>query len=686
MGTTPTKVNDIHTDPITKDYFNNLEVIFIHNYLENDSLLSNMKVCLDEKNFDQIIDDNNIQNEPAELYQPEEFINWIDYLYLYLENEKNKNRYWAGQMMDLLDNEYFVTENKYQSQFFYEEYGILSEPDCIKEKPKKDKKINVNSSMLNVTQNLGGSFGESFKEENQDEAGLKYKEFRNQVKKYIYIFKEHILNKDHPINKVCQIFEIVWVNFVDNKISIMNNSFRDYSEEYIKNINKEVAEITYQFQKFVIKLQICIKLFYSRTISYSCFNEEKDELINLTTTLIFRTGKIYETMFKLYKLSLEPIVNDMTTKYKRLAKILPEELGIAKQFCLNKETLDLQEQILQKHLKEISSTPIDLKKNNKDLNLEKGAVEIDLREKKMENRKITTLMAVIQDKKKRIPKFGERETQNIRVNLDFRDNEDIILENKDYKNDSLDLGSGTVLGSILPAGSDMGSFNTKSVNVSVDNIIVNHNKNKFTINDYDDDDELLQNKKKIEKDENNYDDYRPSDLNKSYFIVRDSNYVNKNVLSFVPEKIFNRVSFIRTGNDDFLSYPYETAIELLKQINKYKTPFEKMMIIASISNEITDCINDFWTDMDQYIKYDFLNIEAEQIMTIFIYIIIKSGITDIAVHCKMIKLFTTCTTKASMIGYYYSTVEASITYIQTLKNIQELFHNKGKNKIFGTDV
>ena len=144
-----------------------------------------------------------------------------------------------------------------------------------------------------------------------------------------------------------------------------------------------------------------------------------------------------------------------------------------------------------------------------------------------------------------------------------------------------------------------------------------------------------------------------------------------------------RVSFLRQNKDDYLSYPYETAIQLIKQIKKYKTPFEKMMIIANISNEITDCINDFWQEMEEYIKKDYLSIEAEQIMTIFIYIIIKSGIIDIFVHCKIIKLFTTCTTKSSMIGYYYSTVEASITYIKTLKDTGELFKNKGKNKVFG---
>ena len=44
------------------------------------------------------------------------------------------------------------------------------------------------------------------------------------------------------------------------------------------------------------------------------------------------------------------------------------------------------------------------------------------------------------------------------------------------------------------------------------------------------------------------------------------------------QKILNRVSFTRTKNIEYLSYPYETAIQLLKQVKKYQTPFEKMMI------------------------------------------------------------------------------------------------------------
>ena len=666
--------------------------------------MSNMKVCLDEKNFDQVLEDGSpseFANEQSQtIYEPVDFINWLDFLYTYLEEEKLKNRYWAAQMLDKLDEEYFLSENKYLSQFFFEEYGIQSMPDCINKKRKRERKININTSMLNVTQNLGGSFGESFNQfDNEDDAGYKYKEFRNKVKRYIMNFKEHILNKDHPINIVAQIFESVWVDFANKKLDLMRKNYPITNEENKKDIEKDVAELTYQFQKFVIKLQICLKLFYSRTINYSFFNEEKDELINLITTLIFRTGRIYEVMFSLYEFSLRNEIEDMTRKYQRLKKITPEELGVAKQFCLNKETLDLQEQILLKNLKEINekenNNKTKSKESNEKIDLEKGTIEIDIREKNIEKNKISTLLTVIQEKKSRIPRPGDRDMEDMKVNLDFDDDNSesqntlAIYANK---NDSVYVESNNnFLGSILPKleGNDLLA---PSANVSVDNATI-HNKG-LALNINDSGDDLINNNINNNKNKQNeylfskkvFQDNQQEEGNDNVFIVRDSNAVSKNVMPFVPEKIIGRVSFMRRNVDDFLSYPYETAIQLLKQIRRYKTPFEKMMIIASISNEITDCINDFWTEMENYIKKDFLGIEAEQIMTIFIYIIIKSGITDIFVHCKMIKYFTTCTTKSSMIGYYYSTIEASITYIKTLKNVDELFQNKGKNKIFGTDV
>jgi len=694
MGSKQTKNKEeinLDNDPVTKEYFNDLQLIFIHNYLENDNLISNMKVCLDEKNFDQILEEGSPNDLPKEddqiIYDGLDFINWLDFLYQYLEEERGKNRIWAEQMLDKLDEEYFLAENKYLSQFFFEEYGILSIPDCICKKKKRDRKINVNTSMLNVTQNLGGSFGESFNvDSEQDSAGFKYKEYRNKVKRYIMNFKEHILNKDHPINIVAQIFESVWVDYVNEKMQIMEKKYPETTEENKYNIEKDIAELTYQFQRFVIKLQICLKLFYSRTINYSFFNEEKDELINLITTLIFRTGKIYETMFSLYSFSLRREIHDMTMKYEKLKKITPEDLGVARQFCLDKTTLEMQEEILQNKLKECENEAEVEKEKEKE---NKGAYEINLTENKMEKRKITTLLKIVEDKKRRIPKPGQRNMEDLKVNLDFDDdNSDDDKMNNVNKNDSVFIDNNNIIGSILPKLGENDIY-ASSINVSVDNITLH--KGNFNINDPDEDllasnNIINTNENKDKNDEQNYLFAKKSggsqDEYDSNVIIRDSNAVQKNIMPFIPEKFIGRVSYMRKNNDDFISYPYETAIQLLKQIKKYKTPFEKMMIIASISNEITDCINDFWNQLESYIKKDLLGIEAEQIVTIFIYIIIQSGIIDIFVHCKMIQFFTTCTTKSSTIGYYYSTVEASITFIRTLKNVDELFKNTGKNKIF----
>ena len=660
--------HNLKNEKIKKEYFSNIKEILNKKNNENFSLTDNLKICLNEKNFDQISIDPiqyltySSSNEPI-------FINWLEFIYQYLYMEKSHEKYWALEMIEKLDSENFISEAKYLSEFFLEEFEIENEPKCIHlEKIKNKIKLNLNSSILNVTQNLGGSFNNNnsfLNNEEVDDATIKYNEYRGKVKQYILKFKQHILNEDHPINKVVQIFEQSWAKYANNKLNLLQINYSDNNKKNIKKINKQVNSLTRQLQRFVVHLQISLKLFYSRTINYTSFNEEKDELINIITTLVFRTGKIYNTIFELYKLSLRQEINNMTNCLEKLAKISPEDLGIAKQYCLNKNTLEYQEEILLKKIKSCkkhnkSETKIKSQRNDSKVSIKEN-INFKKKIEEMEDKNIELILKLVRENKKRCPKDGDREIEETKVNLDYEENYNLLLKENS--------GKKKLTQALLPFHElDDTNIEQKESN----NSIIELSTRKKIINDM----------------ENSFDE-KSSNTNNSH---NEEYYINKNMIvrtimtgekekNMIPnklEKVFNRVAFIRTKNNEFLSYPYETAIQLLKQIKKYKTPFEKMMIIASISSEITECINDFWTHLSDYIKNDFLNLEIDQLMSIFIYIIIKSQIYDISVHCKIIQSFTTCITKASMIGYYYSTVEASVSYIQSINNVKELIKN---NKI-----
>jgi hypothetical protein len=45
---------------------------------------------------------------------------------------------------------------------------------------------------------------------------------------------------------------------------------------------------------------------------------------------------------------------------------------------------------------------------------------------------------------------------------------------------------------------------------------------------------------------------------------------------------------------------------------------------------------------------------------------------ELTIFAKMIKNFTSSTTRGTMIGYYYTTLEASIAYIEELRDLNEI--------------
>ena len=692
MGSLISSNNDREFESIKSKYFSSIDQLIEQHYensLSEKRLKANMSICLESKYFDELYSIDESKNQP--------YIYWLQYLYDYLSIDV-RDKEWAREMLELLDEEQFLTENKYLSQFFFKDFYLSSEPNCIKD-PKSDTSVNndiyeeaslelrtsMNNSNLGMMRALGGSIGpNAIIEETENDVNLnindetdtdsKYKNYRNKVKKYIEIFRQHIVYKDHPINKVIQIFEICWVKYIEKHLLTIKNN--NGSDEEKANINLLIDNLTRELQNFIIKVQVCLKLFYCRAINYTCFANEKDELMNLITTLFFKTGKIYEITFGLLKIKLQDEVDDMINKYRELNNITPQQLGINQQFCLNEVTLDYQASILEKEIKKLDEhsgkdNEGGKDENNLDLN-DKGVANIYFIDDNLDKKKMQELLTNIRTMKKNFPKNGKYNLDNIKVDIDFDQDDNNIIPESILNKPSFANEDG-LLNSILPKSRDTMDLD-----------------NNFLLNDIDNQQGRItyapnfSNKSNMKNNilfTDNEDIRELESLNNENQIIRDNN-INEGRKTLAPFnyiKIFNCVKFTKDSNSN-IRLPYETAIQLLKQIERYKAPFEKMLIFANLGNEIKSCVDDFWKDMDGYVKGELLGVEAEQLMTIFIYIIVKSQINDIVVHCKLIQLFTTSVIKTSMMGYYYSNAEASVTYIQNLKNIKELL--KGSIDVF----
>ena len=285
----------------------------------------------------------------------------------------------------------------------------------------------------------------------------------------------------------------------------------------------------------------------------------------------------------------------------------------------------MQEEIIEKEEKEFNEknkNSEEKKGNSMDFDIN-GVTQFYLTEEIMDKRKMQSLLADIKNRKSKMKKYNEKDMDNMKVDIDFNAEDNNLLFTPSFYNRNGSIFDENNMGSILP----------KSRADTTENFPINNRKSIDAINS----------NKDILKNNVLFGDTNINDDNDNIKIIREHNDGRKTITPFNFVKIFNRVSFVKDADEggDFISLPYETAIQLLKQIQKYKSPFEKMLIFASLGNEIKNCIDDFWKDMEDYIKPDLLGVEAEQLMTIFIYIISKAQIKDIVVHCKLIKLFTT---------------------------------------------
>lgn len=138
-----------------------------------------------------------------------------------------------------------------------------------------------------------------------------------------------------------------------------------------------------------------------------------------------------------------------------------------------------------------------------------------------------------------------------------------------------------------------------------------------------------------------------------------------------PEE-FKEISTDKVEN--ICNEPYSKAIDCIKNIQFLKSPTHKLKAILASSEMIMESISEFYNKNNVKFNKD---MDPDDIMTIYIYMISKSALTTLITHCNLIEKFLTESSLASISGYYFITLNASIDYINNFK--EENYHNFKKN-------
>lgn len=140
--------------------------------------------------------------------------------------------------------------------------------------------------------------------------------------------------------------------------------------------------------------------------------------------------------------------------------------------------------------------------------------------------------------------------------------------------------------------------------------------------------------------------------------------LNQLSLQYYKEKLNGK----KENSIEEFAQPYQRTIDILKSIVKYKKPYDKLLLIYKMSHTIADCINAFWNKVDLTFPTKSFSVDSDDLMNIFDYIVVKTQMGDLLTHMKFVKSFTSTATRSTMIGYYFSTLEISVNYMNSLKD------------------
>ena len=628
------------------EYYNLLGKSMKNIYYKNRYNAFNLAYSLHLNKFTQ-------RRNSTKLYYNRNFNNGIYWKTFLLTNlEVSFSNYsWEKSLYNFIYSEKFPNEYIFQNRIFFEEFSFLSKPKLDKKEEslhslsnepilssldtkelkslsksilsyclspylieneidqfsdnKYDQHLTMDISMESITSSMIN---------NDPKYEAKFNSYK--IKKYIQIIKKHLDKKNHPI--------IAIINEFIKLFSPCLKEAAKFCEENKLNKNecfKKGKEIVKQIQSFIEIMQGVLKLFYSKSINYRYFIDEKDEIINLISYIFFNDHTIYKYVKSIFRsINYEKILN-LEEQFNKLGDLTPKEMGIDPKFCLDKET--------DKYMEQIKFNKINVdKRNNSFANIADKTNEINIYKNNQNlSKRRSKLVEFFESQNKKSSSSNVTETEK-NLDEDSEDNFSINTE-KSLKQKT--------------------KFRYKG----------NNRNNPF-----------------IDDDEEDYmHTYSLEDFRKNIESFQDRMNIKELLIDKIGSEGYPNLPKIPTSSQKKSKEPYLDAINYLRQIDTYKAPLEKLIVISLISVIITDCVDNYWESLRNEISSKLLNIDADELMSIYLYIIYKLKSPSLFVHLDFIKYFTTPISKQSMIGYYFTALEGCLNFILNIKDKNSLTKN-----------
>ena len=591
-------------------YYNYMKKVLKNNYDENYSSLFNKNFGFQKNKF---IQRKLSKNNNAQINY---YLNWKNYLLEKLKLYNSKS--WNYALYNSLINDEFNTINEflYQNEIFFEEFSVLNMPKSLEKIDKKNTELNKDNVLypFDSDEIKNASNDISFDMTNEDRKSdcgiINNIENSNDKEQISYHLTLDVKN------------ESIESNLVENP---------KYEVKYnINQIKKYCRIILKQLKDKFHPINIIIKKFTDIFVPYlnNKMNKHKDELDKVKNRIIKDLQYFIEIMQVTLKLFYINSIN-----YKFFVSERDEFINIISYILFNQKR-------------------------------EKSYIFYDSIFKLFQysNRKKSNEL------EQKIKKFGKLTPREAGVCQKFCLDKESELFFEEYKN------------------------NKNKKEIKEKSRITNYFEKKIIIiNKNDDDDDIIENEINIDKQifnerkltkpndkkSNNTTNINNNEESSSYsfqeFAIKFNSYNEyqeklKEKLEESLNFIFNTVSTQPSEKEKnfqknkFNLIPYSNAIEYIKTIVNYKVPIEKLTIIALTSIAITKCVDEYWKK-EKDLPPKFLNIDADEIMSIYLYIIYNMNLPSIFTELDFIQHFTTDISKKSMVGYYYTTLRGCLDFI-----------------------